>query len=185
MPNTRVSRWLLASALFCAGPLAGQDTLYRAPHVEPAGRQLLAIYIGAIDCQPCVWPPFKSSLRRMWPLLAAQARQAHTGFATFGVAISEDIDSGVAMLQPLSQFDEISIGGGWVNQTAEKYFWADPTGKAAVPQVLIVEREINATETKSQWSVSAHRMVLRVIGADPIRAWVDKGAPLGLARNPD
>jgi hypothetical protein len=121
----------------------------------------------------------------MWPLLASQAEAAHTGFATLGVAISEDIDSGVAMLQPLSQFEEISIGGGWVNQTAEKYFWTDPTGKAPVPQVLIVEREINATDTRSQWSVSPHRLVLRVLGADPIRAWVAKGAPLGLQPHPN
>ena len=171
----------LAALVAFPPPAVAQDTTYRAQHQEPHGRQIMAIYIGATDCQPCVWPPFKASLREMWPLLDNQARRAGVTFATFGVAINDDVDSGVAMLAPLSQFDEISIGGGWVNHASDRYMWADTSGVPAVPQVLVISREINSSERKTQWSVSPHRILIRVTGADPIRAWIAKGAPVAMS----
>ncbi len=163
-------------------PLTGQTPRYVARHGEPQGRQILAVYIGATDCQPCVWPPFKKAVAAMWPLLEAQADSARAGFATLGVAINEDADSGAAMLAPLSQYDEVSLGGYWVNHVADRYIWNDPHGEAAVPQILVIARDINASEGKSQWSVSNSRVLLRHVGATAVIAWVAAGAHIpGLA----
>ena len=172
--------WLPLALLLTAQRAYAQDTLYHATHREAVGRQVVAIYIGAVDCQPCVWPDFKAALRRMWPLLAHQAQQAKTLFATLGVAISEDVDSGLAMLQPLTQCDELSIGGSWVNHVAAQYIWADSTGIPAIPQVLVITREVNTTSTKSQWSVSPYRVVFREVGAAPLRHWIADGAPVAI-----
>jgi hypothetical protein len=116
----------------------------------------------------------------MWPRVAAQARSAGAAFATLGIALDEQIDSGIALLQPLGQFDEISIGGGWVNHDVERYIWSDTTGVPAIPQVLVIEREVNASNGKTQWSVSPYHVLFRVIGGDPIRGWVAKGAPVSI-----
>jgi hypothetical protein len=178
MTATRRGLSLFLLLLGSVGMVSAQDGFYRARHQEPNGRQILAVYIGATDCQPCIWPPFKTSLKQMWPLLDAHAQRAQAAFATLGVAINDDADSGAAMLAPLSQFDEVSLGGGWVNHVAEHYIWTDSTGVPAIPQVLVIARDVNSSKGKSQWSVTNSRVLARVVGAEAIRAWIAKGAPV-------
>jgi hypothetical protein len=176
LPRSGLAAFVLLVGL--TGTASPQDSLYRAKHEEPNGRQILAIYIGSTDCQPCIWAPFKASLKQMWSLLQAQANRSHAGFGTLGVAINDDADSGAAMLAPLSQFDEVSLGGGWVNHLAVRYIWTDSAGVPAIPQVLVIARDVNSSEGKTQWSVTNSRVLTRVVGADLIRAWIVKGAPL-------
>src|SRR5512146_1126913 len=109
MTSPRCGLTALLLIFASVGLASAQDTFYQAKHDEPHGPQILAVYIGSTECQPCIWPPFKTSLKQMWPLLEAQAAQAHAGFATLGVAINDDVDSGAAMLAPLAQFDEVSL----------------------------------------------------------------------------
>jgi hypothetical protein len=54
--------------------------------------------------------------------------------------MDEDVANGVALLQPLQQYDEVAIGAGWVNHGVAQHVWADTNATSGVPQLLVVER---------------------------------------------
>ena len=166
-----------------AQPVRAQDSVYHAKHVEPHGPQVVAIYIGATDCAPCVWPPLKEAVHAAWPLLEAQALKAGLAFATLGIAMDEDVTSGVALLQPLDQFDEVAIGAGWVNHGVADYIWADTSATSGIPQIVVVQRTVGTSSDKSEWSVSPYQVLDRHTGADAIRRWVAQGAPVAALVN--
>jgi len=158
--------------------LVAQDSTYHATHQQVGGPQILAIYIGSTDCAPCRWPPLESAVHHAWPLLAMQASRAKVTFSTVGIALDDNVAGGVALLQPLEQFDEIIVGGGWTNSGAERYIWADTAATPAIPQILIVERHVGVNDDHTRWDLSSSTVLRRLIGESEIRAWVKGGALL-------
>lgn len=159
----------------CASLLHAQAPTYVAAHVSPNGPQVLAIYMGSTDCAPCVWPPLKAAVHAAWPLLAKQAADAKVGFATLGIAMDDDVTSGVALLQPVEEYDEIIVGAGWTNHGVTKYIWQDSTGSPSIPQMMVIQRVASASADWT-WHVTPYKVLKRLVGADEIRRWVANGA---------
>jgi hypothetical protein len=87
---------------------------------------------------------------------------------SIGIALDWSLSRGMELLTRFGPFDEALIGRSWLNTGAVKYVWGDLPGIAAVPQIIIVEREvlrIHGTAIKNE------RVIVRRAGADAIINW--------------
>lgn len=163
---------LLAGAM----QLQAQDTTYVPSHELPNGKQIVAVYFGGIWCSPCRRPEMKSAIRRMKPLVAAQAKAAGASFSAMVVAFDSTLADGVDFVTPLGAFDEYSIGPDFVSLPAQYYMWGISPPEPAVPQVVVFERTIHVEPRKPATFGAIH--VLRRIGGDSIPIWVRDGAKI-------
>jgi hypothetical protein len=116
----------------------------------------------------------------MKPLLEANARKAGWSFATVGVALDWHPTAGVALLQPIEEFDEIIVGNNWTNSAAQQFIWADTSAAPGLPQVVLVQRKV--TPGADRIAITDQRVISRLVGAGQIQAWVAQGARLALPK---
>lgn len=160
-----------------AAPGNAADTAYTPTQDFPNGRQVVAVYFGASWCAPCRRPETKDAIRRMKPLVAAQAKQLGAAFAAMAVALDRDLDKGLEFVRPNGAFDEYVFGSDLVSTAAERFIWADSLAAKAVPQVIVFERTVNAVP-RTPITFGPARVLARV-GGDSIPLWVRAGAPIG------
>lgn len=86
-----------------------------------------------------------------------------------------DVEAGIKHLQKYGHFDEIMTGRGWLNIRLLKYVHEGFPGKAATPQILVVDRRKVRTAGSA---IQDEILVLRKVGADEIAAWASLGTPL-------
>jgi hypothetical protein len=90
-------------------------------------------------------------------------------FSTVGVALDADVTAGLDWLRRLGAFSEVSIGRGWGSTGATAYIWSD-TARPVIPQVIAVEREVDARAPGRLMFVNT-RILRRALGYDAIDAW--------------
>lgn len=178
----RVWRGLLVSSLLLSQPLLAQESGYVPSYKLPRGREIVAVYFGASTCGPCLLPSVKDAVRAMKPLLDGQAKQAHAAFSVIGVSTDWQTAKGSEFLAPLGLFDQVVVGGNWMNLAVEHLVWRDPKGSPALPQVLVFDRTVNPEGRTITFSEP--NLLRRVTGSDSIVAWVAAGAPITDAKNP-
>lgn len=154
-----------------AASSAGYTPAYRFR----TGKEVVMIFVGTSTCRASTEKGFPEVLERV--KLAAQRRATAEGkqFRVIGVAIDNDPEVGLGFLRKFGKFDELSLGGNWVNQDVVRYVWRDMPYRPSIPQLVLVEREIRK-ETTAVW-VSQERELRRLLGTDEIRRWGDAGAP--------
>lgn len=170
----------LPAALGCgAGP-----TAEFTPRRELAeGEQVVVVYIGATFCVPCQQPSLKAAVRRMKPLLQAQADSTRRHLSTVGVSLDWDVPAGLSMLAPITEYSELIVGSNWLNSGVERYIWADTTAPPSLPQVVLISRQV---EMGARVTLNGERLLARFDGASAIEAWVRQGAriPSGVSASP-
>ena len=161
--------------LLCVSSAAPQGQTYHPKNKNPDGVELIAIYIGAEFCGPCHDPELKKAIGRMKTILADRAAKEQRSFSVTGVATDWDVEKGIKYLRSIGPFDEIIVGKSLFNQAASEYIWKDSSVSTVVPQLVLIEREVNYKEGRAL--ISAYRVVDRHIGTTEIISWVGKGAP--------
>ncbi|MCE2901381.1 MAG: TlpA family protein disulfide reductase [Gemmatimonas sp.] len=150
------------------------DTAYTPSQDFQSGRQVIAVYFGASWCKPCDRPDMKEAVRRMKPMLLAQAVKHGAFFSAMGVALDRDLAKALTFLTPNGAFDEYVIGSDLTSLAAERFIWGDPDNIPAVPQVVVLERNLKVERGKPI-TFGATRVVRRIRG-DSIPPWVKAGA---------
>ncbi|HEV7587485.1 MAG TPA: hypothetical protein VGO40_05095 [Longimicrobium sp.] len=165
--------WRGGSALrhAVASPNAGYTPAYRFR----TGTEVVMVFVGTSTCRATKEKGFPAVLERV--KVAASRRAAAEGkqFRVIGVAMDNDTDVGLRFLRKFGKFDELAVGGNWMNQEVVRYVWRDLPYRPSVPQLVVLEREIRKEKTVV-W-VSPEREVRRLLGTDEIRRWGDAGAP--------
>jgi hypothetical protein len=164
-----------------ATPLASQEVTYTPSRKPPNGREIVAIYLGAQTCGPCLFPEVKEAVIRMKGLVQAQARKAGASFATIGASSDWDQSIAATFLAAVGPFDQVVLGSNWTNLAFEHFVWRDPKGSSVMPQILIIERTVTPAE---RITFSEPRILRRILGGKDIPAWVAQGAPISLATSP-
>jgi len=59
-----------------------------------------------------------------------------------GIAVSSDPLAGFRFLEAFGNFEEVAAGGGWMNSAVRRYLSQDLPGPVAVPQVILIERQL-------------------------------------------
>lgn len=128
--------------------------------------RLVAAYIGSPTCGPSNHPDLPKLLQTVRTHLTAYAEAQQQGVHFVGVAISRSPADGLKHLERMGPFDELAAGGRW-HSLAFRGLRAMLGGAAATPQLVLYQE----TEDRS-W------LLLRLVGLDRIRQWVQAGMPL-------
>lgn len=167
---------LPALLLACATTAAAQTPDYTPIYQMPKGRQIVAVYVGSLDCRGCMDPATHAAIHQMKPLVAAQAQQGGAAFSAIAVSLDWATKDGMAFLAPLGTFDEILAGGNWSSIGAQRFIWSDTDRAPSIPQVLIIERTVQPASKSVAFTPD--KVLRRVLGATEIAAWARKGAPI-------
>ncbi len=146
----------------------------------PSGRYLVAFVLLSSECGFSTEKGTKKAIRELRASLRASHAKAFAKVSVIGIAIDEDLDAGVRYLQSLgpSAFDEISVGGSWLNELVTALVWRDGVATPETPQVVLVERRVDASEYPRNIDVQRDSVLLKVTGRDDLLAWVNQGAPM-------
>jgi hypothetical protein len=103
------------------------------------------------------------------------ARRAGYHFVGIGVALDWVVDDGVRKLSKLGDFDEVIVGGNWMN-TGIRLFVGTRGPELTIPQIVVFLQE----RTVSREGVEAGplRELRRVVGLPEMMAWKDAGHPI-------
>lgn len=128
--------------------------------------ELVAVFIASSTCGASAHPTLPEALGKIRASLGARATAAGKRFIFIGVALDEQPSVGLAFLEPFGPFDEVMAGGSWVGTGAVDFLIRGNPGPLALPQLLILERDIKAEA--SAISISEDRVLARKLGFDEI-----------------
>lgn len=137
------------------------------------GTEIVVVLVGAAFCGAQREPGFPQAVEEAKLRVQEQAKARGAQFRAIAVSLDWKTDEALGFLESFGAFDEIHVGSNWLNDGARRYIWTDLPGEPVVPQVLVIEREI---ETEPAVQVRSERVVKRIAGAAPVIAWVREGA---------
>lgn len=163
----------------------GSNTGVRTrPPGPPSGHHLIAFVLLSSECGFCAEKHTKIAVSQLRDSLLRSQSAAFQRISVVGVAVDRNIDNGLKYLRGLSRsgiaFDEISVGGMWLNETITALVWREAVGTPSVPQVLVIEREVDASAFPGHIEIRSDSLLLRVSGRDSLIDWVAHGTPLVL-----
>lgn len=148
---------------------------YTPTYASRTGKEVLMILVGASFCGAQRKPGFPQLVEDAKLSLQRHATASGRQFRALAVSLDWKTSDALAFLRAFGEFDQISVGGNWLNEGAIRYVWRDMPGEPVVPQILVVEREV---EKGDAITVRGERLVKRVLGTDQIEAWIRSGAAL-------
>jgi hypothetical protein len=109
--------------------------------------------------------------------MSEQAHREQVSFAATGVALDWKLDSAVAYLRTLADFDQWIVGQNWGNDAVVRLVWRDSTAIPAVPQLIVLERAVGERPRTDGRPGNVpyfgpERVVQRFISAAAISGWV-------------
>lgn len=146
-----------------------------------SGHYLVAYVLVSSGCGWCADPATKQALRTVRDSLLASHRGTFAGVSVVGVAIDGSLDAGIQYLRDLDEpkaFDQVSVGGLWLNELALSLVWREGFADAAVPQVVLVQRHVDATRYPDYIQIQRDSALGTIVGRDSLVAWIARGAPL-------
>jgi len=169
--------------------ITSERLLNRRPSsdAEPAvanskeGKELVLIVVGSSKCGASQSRDLEAAVKKIRQGLRTQATDNHQRFVTMGLALDEDPEVGLEFLRKFGSFDEIMTGGGWTSTGSLAYIVRDLPGRRAVPQLVVLERDVAISKT----GVAAVQSTLvgRKVGLDEIAAFAAGiSVPLAMAR---
>lgn len=160
------------------------------PLASASGTHLIAFVVTASDCGWSSRPTGMEAIRT----LRAQMRSVHGGsyahVSVVGVALDADLDAGLKFLSDLGDgkpggaFDQVIVGGSWLNEHIVRFVWRDRVAQAGVPQVIVIERPIDAASyvLNSTIAVQDDKVVANPFGTRELVRWIRRGMPLNTVR---
>lgn len=140
------------------------------------GRKVVFVYIGAESCGFSLKPGFDKTIRQIQSLVSQQSRKRGEPFSSLGVSAGLSPELGAKYLERFGPFDEIASGNSLLNSYAIRFFFDDLPGEASLPQVLVVERDLQALDPG--YLYRNERVLIRAIGVPQIEQWAADGAPV-------
>lgn len=133
-----------------------------------SGTELVFVFIASSTCYGISDPDFDGAIRKIRQYLEAEAARSDQTFVSVGVSTDWKLESGIGMLDRFGPFDEISVGRGWLNTGTLAYMWEGLPGRAAVPQIVVLERQVQKDRSIS---ISGTRLRYRKVSAGQIIEW--------------
>ena len=141
---------------------------------ELNGVHQVAVFLASSSCGACRTRGLDDAVRQLLDSLRSVAASEGRRLTTVGVLLEPPSAEALEWLARFGAFDEISVGGNWLNTAAARYVWKGQAS-ASVPQLLLVRYRV-IEERSSMLSNPG-----LVIGSDSIvRSWQGVGqlAPL-------
>ena len=134
------------------------------------------VLVGASFCGAQRKPGFPQQVEDAKVSLQRQAAASGVQFTTLAVSLDWETDEALAFLEHFGEWDQVSVGGNWLNEGAIRYVWREMPADPVVPQILVIERDVEKGEEAI--TVRGDRLVKRLMGTAEIEAWVKGGATI-------
>lgn len=143
-----------------------------------SGGHLVAYVILSNKCAACQDDRTKRAVKSLRDSLRSSHAAAFVRVSVVGVDI-EGVESGVEYLGSFgTAFDELSVGGAWMNHILTTVVWRNALAPAATPTVVLVRRDVNAHRYPHDIAIDDDSLILSVSGRDSLIRWVNAGTPL-------
>lgn len=159
------------------------------PFAAEHGTNLIVYYFTASDCG---WSRILNQhdpVRSLRNQLRSIHGTAYSQVRVIGVDLDTDLDKGLQFLTKSANgslagaFDQVIVGGSWLNDQVVRLGWREGIIKPGLPQILVIERPINTEAYVStlKIEVGIDRVVANLAGDVSIRNWIKQGYPLAKA----
>jgi hypothetical protein len=152
----------------------------------PDGEYLIAFVFLSSDCG---WSSLPNMIKAVGNLRETLHDSHEVSFAKIqvvGVALDNDLEAGLGFLAELGSgelgrtFDQIAVGGSWLNEEVVRFVWQDEMAEAALPQIVVIERSVDTRSYLTARTIGVHndRILVNPIGNAEITEWLRAEAPL-------
>lgn len=160
------------------------------PFASSNGSNLVALVITASNCGWSSQPRTVEGLGAIRSSLQSAHAGSYARISVIGVALDDTVANGLKFLSQIrrgnvgSAFDQVVVGGSWLNEEIVRYVWMAKAAEASTPQVVLLERRIDTRDylSASRIAVASDTHVQNVVGSAAILRWLADGVPL--ARQP-
>jgi hypothetical protein len=156
------------------------------PFASANGTHLIAFVLTASDCGWSRIPESMEAVGRIRDQIRSTHGDSYAQVTVVGVALDRDIEAGIGFLseigkgKPGRSFDQVMIGGGWLNEQVVRFAWRERIAEAVTPSVIVIERPVNTESYVSTSTIDAQadRLLVKLQGRLQIVAWMNAGMPL-------
>ena len=169
---------------------AGENETLVNPFASANGTHLIAFVVTASDCGWSTLPAGIEAIRSLRAEMNSVYGDSYAEVRVVGVALDSDLDAGLRFLAdigrgaPSGAFDQVIVGGSWLNEQIVRFVWRERIAQAATPQIVVVERKVDSQAylSSSSLGVEDDTVVANPAGAEEVVTWLKQGMPLGKAR---
>lgn len=146
-----------------------------APLDESIQKDVRLVFFGSPACAASTADRTAEVVGELKRTLNSELNDDEYTVSALGVSIESDVDKGYTFLPSFKVFDELITGNGWLNSGAVEYFWRQELTEPAVPQVLVLYREV---QREGRFiNVSEDSLLFKSLGIDELRRRLDSGQP--------
>lgn len=144
------------------------------------GRQLVVYVLVGSHCGYCEMADTKEAIRAIKLLVRASSSGAFQSTTVVAVGVDSDLSEGLQYVSTigLQHFDEISIGNAWLNDQLVRLVWRDSVATAAVPQVVLISRQMTAKPLPLVVHFGSDSVLRVVTGHKALLKWVHDGSQI-------
>ncbi|MEZ4698430.1 MAG: hypothetical protein R2832_18575, partial [Rhodothermales bacterium] len=146
----------------------------RKASAADSSAQIVMVYFGSSNCSFCAADSLPRIVQDVAAKLRSEAAERDLSFNAIGVSLDSSVDKGLKHLRTVASFDEISIGSRWGNTLAFKYIWDELPGRAATPEVVVLFRQREITD--SGYSLVEEKEIQRKVGLIELSKWNRTGS---------
>lgn len=151
---------------------SAKAAVVRPESIARKGKQYLFVYVGSSRCAACAAPELPGNVSSLRESIRSFAIETGVGFVSIGVAREMSAKVGLAHLEKIGEFDEVSAGQGDLNVASAHFISVDHRGLPATPQVIVLERTLQVDPDGSV-NVSRYeeQVLARKVGLKEIDLW--------------
>jgi hypothetical protein len=140
----------------------------------PHDAQIVAVLVISTRCP--IRPELLTTIERMKLTLARRAQATGRSFSAVAVVLDWSDRNAMRFINRFGRFDELILGGNWLNSGTVQWIWRGVPGVARVPQVVVVERPVRPLANTIV--VGSERELVRRVNNEEILAWGQQNFPL-------
>lgn len=166
--------WLVRDKWRVGAFAFSMESEYVPAFADSAGKELMLVYIGKLNCAPSNSPSVRTSVERLKAALQKQARAGGRSFIAVGVGADWKVEEALQHLALFGPFDEVIAGRSWANSAAVKFMSQDYPGPVATPQILLIERDYQTRTSDKPYTPRIfrnERLLSRKVGVQEIAEW--------------
>lgn len=152
----------------------------------PQGKHLVAFVVIAAECGWSSRPDVKQAIGHLRQALHDAHGRDFAQISVVAVDVDKDVATGLDFLRSIQKgfdhpvFDQISVGGIWMNDAFLNIGWREHLASGAMPQVLLVARDVDSHDYLSagKIAVGSDSMLFKALGNPDIIRWIQQGTPI-------
>jgi hypothetical protein len=159
------------------------------PFAAANGKHLIAYVVTASDCGWSTRPVVMRAVAGLRDRLRSVHGASFARVRVVGIALDEDVGAGLRFLNKLGfgegTFDQVMVGGSWLNEQIVRFVWRDTIAEAASPQIVVIERPIDTALYALTFKivVNSDTVLANPVGNEQIIAWINNSVPLTRVAN--